>query len=107
MHLLCPPPWGQQDKGMRTDGLREGQLPPSSVSPEAPGPELPSLLGGRTAGRFVYSQKHPLPRGGFSLALSKCVLHFSLPANILPAILLEASSLVPRPLMLWACVRAT
>lgn len=48
-------------------------------------PELPFLLRRGTAGRFVYSGKHPLlPSDGFSSAFSKCVLHSSLPALCRP-----------------------
>lgn len=53
MQCTCSvPTLGKAGQGMRTDGLREGAAPSRLRGSQ---PELPSLLGGRTAGRFVYS----------------------------------------------------
>lgn len=99
VHLFCPPLWGKQDKGMRTDGLREGAALLLFCVSGLVSQSFPSLLGGRTAGRFVYSRKYPsrLPSDGFSSAVSKCVPHFSLPPF--------CSQPSTQPLMLWACVK--
>lgn len=49
------PTLGEAGQGMRTDGLREGAAPSLLCGSQPSQPELPSLLGGRTAGGFVYS----------------------------------------------------
>lgn len=108
MHLFCPPPWGKQDKEMRTDGLRE----------EA----APSLL----CVSGLVSQSFPLcwrkdcwqvcllPNAPPSCLAMVSLLFFPSMFSISPclhsagpAVLLEALSFIPQPLVVWACGRGS
>lgn len=113
--LLCLPAWGKQAKGMRTDGLREGAGPSLLCISSLVSLELPTLLGERTGWQVCLLPKAPpsavvmaLPGRPASLQLFPSVFSVS-PCLLAPdggwfsAVLLEAPSLIPQPLVLWTC----
>lgn len=71
---------------MRTDGLREGAAPSLLCVSGLVSQSFPLCWEeGLLAGLFTPESTPSLPpSGGFSSALSKCVLHFSLPAFCWP-----------------------
>lgn len=113
VHLFCPPPWGKQDMGMRTDGLREEAALSLLCGSGLVSQNFPLCLEeGLLAGLFTpESTPSLLHSDGFSSALSKCVLHFSLPAFCWPCSPARSSqpsisTLVFQP-VLWARVELT
>lgn len=86
MHLFSPPPWGKQDKGMRTDGLREGAAP-SLLCVSGGSWARASLSAGRKdCWQVCLLPKAPPPARWFLFtSFQVCSLHFSLPGNTLLA----------------------
>lgn len=95
VHLFCPPPWGKQDKRMRTDGLREGAA--SSllcVSGLVSQSFLLCWEEGLLAVLFTpESTPSLLPSDGFSTSFQVCSPFLSAG----PAVLLKAPSLYLDP----------
>lgn len=107
VHLFCPQPWGKQDKGMRTDRLREGAAP-SLLCVFGPVSQSFSLCWEERllAGLFT-PESTPSCLMMASLQVFPSV--FSFPPclhSAVPAVLMGAPSLIPPPLVLWAWSRA-